>query len=69
MRVLDIGGGSEVHAQWLVADGYEVEVVDPMPLHFELAPRAEGATARLGDARELLENSSHVLGYAAGRSP
>jgi SAM-dependent methyltransferase len=52
-RVLDVGGGSGVHAEWLVADGYEVEVLDPVPLHVEQAARIEGVTARLGDAREL----------------
>jgi SAM-dependent methyltransferase len=52
-RVLDVGGGSGVHAEWLVADGYEVEVVDPVPLHVKQAARIGGVTARIGDAREL----------------
>ncbi|ANP56883.1 SAM-dependent methyltransferase [Streptomyces griseochromogenes] len=52
-RVLDVGGGSGVHAQWLAADGYAVELVDPVPLHVERAARLPGVTARHGDARAL----------------
>lgn len=52
-RVLDVGGGSGVHAEWLSADGYEVELLDPIPLHVERAARLRGVSARLGDARRL----------------
>ncbi|MEU1271007.1 class I SAM-dependent methyltransferase [Streptomyces sp. NPDC005799] len=52
-RLLDVGGGSGVHAEWLVRDGYEVELVDPVPLHVEQASRLPGVTARSGDARSL----------------
>jgi SAM-dependent methyltransferase len=52
-RVLDVGGGSGVHAEWLVAEGHEVEVIDPVPLHVEQAGRLPGVTARPGDARDL----------------
>jgi SAM-dependent methyltransferase len=52
-RVLDVGGASGVHAEWLVADGYEVEILDPVPLHVEQAGRIGGVSARIGDAREL----------------
>ncbi|HLU75225.1 MAG TPA: methyltransferase domain-containing protein [Nonomuraea sp.] len=52
-RVLDIGGGTGVHAEWLAADGHEVELIDPVPLHVAQAERLEGVTARLGDARDL----------------
>ncbi|WP_316755694.1 methyltransferase domain-containing protein [Streptomyces herbicida] len=31
-HVLDVGGGSGVHAQWLVRDGHTVELLDPVPL-------------------------------------
>ena len=34
-RLLDVGGGSGVHAEWLAAEGYEVDLVDPVPLHVE----------------------------------
>lgn len=52
-RVLDIGGATGVHAEWLVADGYTVELVDPVPSHVERAARLPGVTARVGDARAL----------------
>jgi ubiquinone/menaquinone biosynthesis C-methylase UbiE len=50
-RVLDVGGGTGVHARWLVADGYEVEVVDPVARHVEQARQV--CAASLGDARQL----------------
>ncbi|MBO2457044.1 class I SAM-dependent methyltransferase [Actinomadura violacea] len=52
-RVVDVGGGPGVHAEWLAADGHEVELVDPVPLHVERAAGIPGVTARLGDARDL----------------
>lgn len=52
-RVLDVGGGSGIHAEWLAGDGYEVELVDPVLLHVEQASRLPGVTARPGDARDL----------------
>ena len=52
-RILDAGGGAGVHALPLLARGYDVTLLDPMPLHIEQA-RAAGVTdARLGDARQL----------------
>lgn len=51
-RVADIGGGTGVHAEWLRAEGYEVDLIDPIPRHVEAA-RASGLRARLGDARDL----------------
>jgi SAM-dependent methyltransferase len=55
-RVLDVGGAEGVYAAWLASQGYDVEVVDPVPAHVDEA-RAAGAragfTARVGDAREL----------------
>jgi SAM-dependent methyltransferase len=53
LRVLDVGGGAGVHAQWLAADGRQVTLVDPVPLHVEQAGRLPGVTATLGDARAL----------------
>ncbi|MFI9597462.1 class I SAM-dependent methyltransferase [Nonomuraea sp. NPDC052265] len=44
-RVLDVGGGTGVHAEWLLADGYEVELLDPVPLHVERAARVPGLRA------------------------
>ena len=55
-RVLDVGGGTGVHAGWLLADGYDVHLVDLTPRHVERA-LAElgpaGLTAAVGDARHL----------------
>jgi ubiquinone/menaquinone biosynthesis C-methylase UbiE len=58
--VLDIGGGPGTYACWLAALGYEVHLVDPVPLHIEQAqqvsqgqPDAPLASAQLGDARAL----------------
>ncbi len=52
-HVLDVGGASGVHAEWLAADGYHVELIDPVPLHVEQAGRIPGVHAREGDARSL----------------
>jgi 2-polyprenyl-3-methyl-5-hydroxy-6-metoxy-1,4-benzoquinol methylase len=55
--VLDVGGGPGVYAPWLATRGYQVHLIDPMPLHFaetqELASRQPSAafTAAQGDAR------------------
>lgn len=53
-RILDVGGGSGVHAKWLAEqDGHQVELIDPVPLHVEQAALLPGVNARLGDARAL----------------
>ena len=55
-RVLDVGGATGVHAEWLAADGYEVHVVDVTPRHVdEVTTRLgeRGVTAEVGDARRL----------------
>lgn len=58
--VLDVGGGPGAYACWLAARGYEVHLVDPVPLHVEqalLASRDQAApplaSASVGDARHL----------------
>lgn len=57
-RILDVGGGTGVHAEWLTADGHTVHVVDPVPLHVERARHVPGVTAELGDARALEAEAS-----------
>ena len=58
LDVIDVGGGTGVHAAWLARNGHRVELVDPVAEHVTRA-RDEGArpdtgfTARLGDARKL----------------
>jgi SAM-dependent methyltransferase len=42
-----------VHAEWLAADGYEVELFDPVPLHIERAAGLAGVRVRSADARQL----------------
>jgi SAM-dependent methyltransferase len=51
-RVLDVGGGPGIYATILRDRGYEVVLVDPVPLHVSQA-RAVGVTAVQGDARGL----------------
>lgn len=62
--VLDVGGGPGVYAAWLAAQGYEVHLVDPVPLHIAQARRAHAehgssgrplAGASVGDARRLAQ--------------
>lgn len=55
-RVLDVGGGTGVHARWLAAAGYAVHVIDLVPDHVrQSAELGEGVTAAVGDARDLDE--------------
>jgi ubiquinone/menaquinone biosynthesis C-methylase UbiE len=58
--VLDVGGGPGIYAAWLARLGYEVHLIDPMPLHLEQAHQASQdqpehpiASISLGDARRL----------------
>jgi SAM-dependent methyltransferase len=57
-RILDVGGGDGVHAEWLEGEGHRVEVVDLVPRHVEQA-RARGLTAQEGDARDLPHRDDH----------
>ncbi len=57
-RVLDVGGGPGTHALWLLRQGYEVDLIDPVGVHVEEAAKRfqdQGlpGTATLGDARSL----------------
>lgn len=58
--VLDVGGGSGHYACWLAKAGYEVHLIDPVPLHVEQAqqtshmqPEHPLASISIGDARRL----------------
>jgi ubiquinone/menaquinone biosynthesis C-methylase UbiE len=56
LRVLDVGGGTGVHAAWLLQDGHRVHLVDITPSHVERARAAlagRGLSAEVGDARHL----------------
>ncbi len=58
--VLDIGGATGIHAQWLANDGYPVHVVDIVDRHIESAATLQGVTAEVGDARALAANADSV---------
>ncbi len=58
--IYDIGGGPGSYAAWLARLGYEVHLVDIMPLHVQQALEASAAqaehpiaTCTVGDARQL----------------
>lgn len=58
-RVLDVGGGPGVYAAWLASQGYQVQLLDALPLHVRQAQEvsrrqpAYPFLAELGDARAL----------------
>jgi SAM-dependent methyltransferase len=64
LRILDVGGATGVHAEWLAADGHDVCVIDPVPDHVEAAnalPVLGGSvTAEVGDARRLSQPDGSV---------
>jgi len=57
--ILDVGGGTGVHAAWLMAEGYQVHVVDLTLRHVEKVVHdlgSRGVTAEVGDARQLRQS-------------
>lgn len=53
--VLDVGGGTGVHAGWLAEGGYTVQLLDPVEAHVASAGQLPGVSAAVGDARALVE--------------
>lgn len=55
--VLDVGGAGGVHSEWLLEDGHDVTLVDPVPRHIDEASARLGGHERframLGDGRAL----------------
>jgi ubiquinone/menaquinone biosynthesis C-methylase UbiE len=51
--IADVGGGAGIHAAPMAERGYEVHLIDPVPLHVEQAAGLGLASALVGDAREL----------------
>jgi ubiquinone/menaquinone biosynthesis C-methylase UbiE len=65
--VLDVGGGPGTYACWLAQAGYEVHLVDAVPLHVEQANQASQqqpahpiASINLADARNLDQADNSV---------
>ena len=65
--IIDVGGGAGVYAFWLAERGYQVHLIDGIPLHIEQAHETASqsvdhplASIELGDARQLVfeDNSS-----------
>ena len=56
-RMLDVGGASGIHAEWLLEDGHSVHLVDPLPGHVEQATerleKYDGFSAEVGDPGTL----------------
>ena len=54
-RILDVGGGSGVHSEWLLDDGHTVDLLDPVPRHVARARERlsshAGFQAMIGEAR------------------
>jgi 2-polyprenyl-3-methyl-5-hydroxy-6-metoxy-1,4-benzoquinol methylase len=53
LDVLDVGGATGVHSEWLAADGHKVTLVDPVASQVAVAAELPGVEAKVGDAREL----------------
>jgi ubiquinone/menaquinone biosynthesis C-methylase UbiE len=51
--VLDVGGGTGIHAAWLAERGYKVHLLDPVPRHVATAAAHGTFFASVGDARQL----------------
>ncbi|HUY99344.1 MAG TPA: methyltransferase domain-containing protein [Thermomicrobiaceae bacterium] len=65
--VLDVGGGPGVYACWLARAGYEVHLLDAVPLHVVQARAASAAqpehplaSLNVGDARRLERDDASV---------
>lgn len=58
--VLDVGGGTGVHAGWLVGRGHRVHLVDVVPEHVRAAAEHGLVTAEIGDARRLTQADASV---------
>lgn len=65
--IFDIGGGSGIYAFWLAQQGYEVHLIDAVPLHIEQARRSSEsqrdhplASMAVGDARQLNREDASV---------
>ena len=46
--VADVGGGAGHYSAWLARDGHTVDLVEPVPLHVEIARKRAGDPPRFG---------------------
>ncbi len=51
--VLDVGGGTGVHAEWPAEQGYGVHLIDPVEEHVAAGAGLPGVAAAVGDARSV----------------
>jgi ubiquinone/menaquinone biosynthesis C-methylase UbiE len=58
--VLDVGGAAGRYSSWLAKEGYQVHLIDPVPLHVQQAQAVSDAqpatpiiNCQVGDARQL----------------
>ncbi|HEY9613019.1 class I SAM-dependent methyltransferase [Allocoleopsis sp.] len=65
--IFDVGGGTGIHAFWLAQKGYEVHLIDAVPLHIEQAQRSSEsepgrtlASMAVGDARQLNREDASI---------
>jgi ubiquinone/menaquinone biosynthesis C-methylase UbiE len=65
--IFDVGGGTGIYAFWLAQQGYEVHLIDAVPLHIEEARRSSEsqpdrplASVAVGDARQLNREDASV---------
>jgi ubiquinone/menaquinone biosynthesis C-methylase UbiE len=61
--VIDVGGGTGVHASWLAEKGYKVTLIDPVPSQINIAKSNTTYTSMVGDARklDLQDNSADAV--------
>lgn len=67
--ILDVGGGAGVYAFWLAERGYQVHLIDGVPLHIQQAKEIDDqaedhplVSISLGDARKLENVDSSIDG-------
>ena len=58
--VLDVGGGTGIHAGWLAERGYDVHLIDPVARHVDEAAAQGTFRASVGDARQLPATDASV---------
>lgn len=60
-RVADVGGGPCAYAVWLMERGYDVDLVDPVPLHVEQATQAFRERGNMKATGQALEGDARAV--------